>query len=290
MARCADVMTREPVCGEPADSIVISHSTWQNYFASDPNILGSSITVANSQHTVIGVTRPGFSFPAGAESWEAFDAGPALTDRINFQGYLRLRPNATPESLESELDALSARLGPNTETGKPFVYVLRPLLDEVVGDLSSTVLLLSAATIILLLIACVNVANLLLSRASGRSHEIALREALGAGRFRIVRQLMTESLLLCIVGGTVGVALAYSGERLLLGHRSRRPAAPWLSEYRRNGSAVFRRRRAVHHIPGRPRSRLQVEPVAVASTRRRWWTWRFTEPDREPRVHGPGHR
>ena len=213
----AIAMGRAFAPNEPADSIVISHSTWQNYFASDPNILGSSITVANSQHTVIGVTRPGFSFPAGAESWEVFDAGPALTDRINFQGYLRLRPNATPESLESELDALSARLGPNTETGKPFVYVLRSLLDEVVGDLSSTVLLLSAATIILLLIACVNVANLLLSRASARSHEIALREALGAGRFRIVRQLMTESLLLCIVGGTVGVALAYSGERLLLG-------------------------------------------------------------------------
>jgi putative ABC transport system permease protein len=202
---------------EPADSIVISHSTWQNYFASDPNILGSSITVANGQRTVIGVARPGFSFPAGAESWEVFDAGPALTDRINFQAYLRLRPNATPERLESELAVLSAQLGPNTETGKPLVYVLRPLLQDVVGDMSSTVLLLSAATIILLLIACVNVANLLLSRANARAHEIGLREALGAGRFRIARQLMTESLLLCTVGGTLGVVLAYSGVRLLLG-------------------------------------------------------------------------
>ena len=202
---------------EPAGSIVISYSTWQNYFASDPNILGSSITVDNSQRTVVGVTRPGFSFPAGAESWESFDAGPTLTDRINFQAYLRLRPDATPESLEAELRVLSAQLGPNTETGQPLVYVLRPLLDEVVGDMGSTVLLLAAATIILLLIACVNVANLLLSRANARSHEIGLREALGAGRFRIVRQLMTESLLLCTVGGSLGVALAYSGVRLLLG-------------------------------------------------------------------------
>jgi putative ABC transport system permease protein len=202
---------------ESAGSIIISHSTWQNYFASDPNILGSSIAVDNNQRTVIGVTRPGYSFPEGAESWEVFDAGPTLTDRINFEAYLRLRPDATPESLESELAVLSTQLGPNTETGKPFTYVLRPLLDDVVGDMGSTVLLLSGATMILLLIACVNVANLLLSRAHARSHEVGLREALGAGRFRIVRQLITESLLLCTVGGTLGVALAYSGVRLLLG-------------------------------------------------------------------------
>jgi putative ABC transport system permease protein len=202
---------------EPAGSIIISHSTWQNYFGSDPDILGSSITVDNNQRTVVGVTRLGFSFPAGAESWEVFDAGPAVTDRINFQGYLRLRPAVTPVQLQTELAVLSTQLGPNTETGKPLVYVLRPLMDEVVGDLGSTVLLLSGATIILLLIACVNVANLQLSRANARSHEIGLREALGAGRSRIVRQLMTESLLLCTVGGALGMALAYSGVRLLLG-------------------------------------------------------------------------
>ncbi|HEU4694759.1 MAG TPA: ABC transporter permease, partial [Vicinamibacterales bacterium] len=202
---------------EPQGSIVISHSTWQNYFASDPNIVGASITVDNGQRTVVGVARPGFSFPAGAESWEIFDAGPTLADRINFLGYVRLRPQATAEGLASELAVLSSRLGPNTETGKPLVYAVRPLLDEVVGDMSATVLLLSGATLILLLIACVNVANLQFSRANVRSHEIGLREALGAGRFRIVRQLMTESLLLCTVGGTLGVVLAYSGVRVLLG-------------------------------------------------------------------------
>jgi putative ABC transport system permease protein len=112
---------------------------------------------------------------------------------------------------------LSTQLGPNTETGKPLIYVLRPLLDDVVGDMRSTVWLLSAATIVLLLIACVNVANLLLSRANARLHEIGLREALGAGRFRIVRQLMTESLILCAIGGVSGVVLAYAGLRVLLG-------------------------------------------------------------------------
>ena len=213
----AMAMGRAFAAQEPADSIVISHSTWEKYFASDPNIVGSSVTIDNSQRTVVGVRRPGFSFPAGAESWQVFDAGPNLTDRINFQAYLRLRPTATPAHLEAELAVLSGQLGPNTEIGKPLVYVLRPLMDDVVGDLGSTVLLLSGATIILLLIACVNVANLLLTRANARSHEIGLREALGAGRSRIVRQLMTESLLLCTVGGTLGVALAYSGVRLLLG-------------------------------------------------------------------------
>ena len=202
---------------EPSNSIILSYSTWQNHFSSDPNIVGSSVTVDNGPRTVIGVTRSGFSFPAAAESWEIFQPGPNVTDRINFQAYLRLRPDATPKKLEAELAVLSTQLGPNTETGKPLVYVLRPLLEEVVGDMSSTVLLLSGAAIILLLIACANVGNLLLSRATARSHEFGLREALGAGRARIVRQLMTESLLLCTVGGALGVALAYSAVRLLLG-------------------------------------------------------------------------
>jgi putative ABC transport system permease protein len=202
---------------EPPNSIILSHATWEKYFGSDPNLLGSSVIVDNSQRIVVGVTRPGFSFPAGAESWQVFDVGPNLADRINFYGYLRLRPNVAPESLEAQLAVLSAQLGANAETGKPLVYVLRPLLDEVVGDLGSTVLLISGATIILLLIACVNVANLLLSRANARSHEIGLREALGAGRLRIVRQLMTESLVLCTIGGVIGIVLAYSGVRLLLG-------------------------------------------------------------------------
>lgn len=202
---------------EPPDSIVVSYSTWQKHLGSDPGIVGSSITVDNSRRTVIGVTRPGFSFPTGAETWQVFDAGPALTDRINFYGYLRLRQGVTAERLEAQLSVLSAQLGPNTESGKPLVYALRPLIEEVVGDLRSTVLLLSGAAIILLLIACVNVANLLLTRATVRSNEIGLREALGAGRWRIVRQLITENLVLCTVGGILGVALAYSGVHLLLG-------------------------------------------------------------------------
>jgi len=197
--------------------IILSHSTWQKYFGADPKIVGASVIVDNSQRTVIGVTRPGFSFPAGAESWQLFSVGPDLADRINFQGFLRLRPNATPESLNAQLAALSTQLGPNAETGKPFVYVLRPLLDEVVGDMGATVLLISGATIILLLIACVNVASLSLSRANARSHEIGLREALGAAPTRIIRQLMAESLLLCAAGGVVGLVLAYAGLRLLLG-------------------------------------------------------------------------
>src|SRR5688572_20248889 len=134
---------------EPPTSIIISHSAWEKYFGSDPNIVGSSIIVDNNQRTVVGVTRRGFSFPAGAESWQLFDPGPALTDRLNFQAYLRLRPDANAQMLEAELPVLSTQLGPNAESGKPLVYVLRPLLNEIVGDMRSTVMLLSGATVIL---------------------------------------------------------------------------------------------------------------------------------------------
>jgi len=202
---------------EPQESLVISYATWRDYFGSDPDIVGSLVTVDDSQRRVVGVTREGFRFPAGADSWQPLFLGPALDDLINFEAYLRLRPGVTAEQLRTELATLSGELGPNTETGQPLVYVLRPLLDEVVGDLGSTVRILAGATAILLLIACVNVANLLFARANARSHEIALREAVGAGRGRIIRQLLTESLLLAAVGGGLGVALASAGVQVLLG-------------------------------------------------------------------------
>lgn len=202
---------------EPEDSIVISYAAWRDYFGSDPDILGSLVTVSDSQYRVVGVAREGFRFPEGADSWQPLYMGPDLDERINFEAYLRLRPGVDPEAFRRELTALSSELGPDLETGEPLVYVLRPLLDEVVGDLGSTVGILAGATGILLLIACVNVANLLFARAKSRSQEIALREAVGAGRGRIIRQLLTESLVLAAVGGVLGVALASGAISLLLG-------------------------------------------------------------------------
>src|SRR5262245_54880686 len=220
--RFFDVFNKEIALGrgfqprESNASIVLSYSIWKNYFASNPNIIGSAIQVDNSPRTVVGVTREGFEFPRGAQIWQPLYTGPALADIVNFETYVRLRPGVTAERFRSELAALSNQLGPDPQTKKPFTYVLKPLLDEVVGDMGGTVLILSGATAILLLIACLNVANLLLSRANARAHEIGLREAVGAGRLRIIRQLLTESLLLSTIGGLLGVGLAYGGVRLML--------------------------------------------------------------------------
>jgi predicted permease len=202
---------------ERGQSVIISYSMWQNYFASDPNIVGKAIRVDNGPWTVVGVARKGFEFPKGAQGWEPLSVGGPLNDLVNFEAYLKLRPGVSPERFKSELAALSQQLGPVRETGKPLTYVLKPLKDEVVGDLGSTVLILFGATALLLLIACLNVANLLFARANGRSHEIGLREAVGAGRFRVIRQLLTESLVLSAIGGILGVGLAFAAVRLLLG-------------------------------------------------------------------------
>ena len=202
---------------EAPSSIILSYSIWQNYFASDPNIIGKAIRVDNGPRTVVGVARKGFEFPKGAQAWQPLYVGGPINDLVNFEAYLKLRPGVSPEQFKSQLSALSRQLGPVAETGKPLTYVLKPLKDEVVGDLGSTVLILSGATAILLLIACLNVANLLFARANGRSHEIGLREAVGAGRIRVIRQLLTESLVLSGIGGILGVGLAFAAVRLLLG-------------------------------------------------------------------------
>jgi putative ABC transport system permease protein len=220
--RFFDVFNQEIALGrgfqsnEPPASIIISYATWKNYFKSDPNIVGAPIRVDNSPRTVVGVVRESFEFPKGAQAWQPLYTGPALDNLVNFEAYLRLRPGVTSKAFERELAALSKQLGPLVPNGKPFTYVLRPLQEEVVGDLGSTVLILSGATTILLLIGCLNVANLLLARARARAHEIGLREAVGAGRLRIIRQLLTESLLLSTIGGLLGVGLAYAGVRLML--------------------------------------------------------------------------
>jgi predicted permease len=202
---------------EPNGSLVLSFATWRDYFDSDPEILGAAVELDNNPRTVVGVAREGFEFPSGAATWEPLRTGGDLDDSVNFEAYLRLRPGVAPESLASALPALSARLGTNAETGRPLTYALIPLRDEIVGDLGTTVVILTGATLLLLLIAAINVANLLLARARTRAREVGLRVALGAGRLRIIVQLLTESLVFAGVGGVLGVVLAVVGLRLMLG-------------------------------------------------------------------------
>lgn len=202
--------------GEPGGSIVISEATWRRLFDADPNILGAAIRVENGQRTVIGVAARGFDFPRDADAWSPLNAGGPLLNLINYEGYLRLRPGVSQEQFEAQLPALSSQLGPFGATKQPVRFVLHSLLDDIVGDLRPTVLILSGATGILLLIACLNVVNLLLSRATARGREAAIREALGARRGRILWQLLTEGIVLSTIGGILGMALSYAGVGMLM--------------------------------------------------------------------------
>jgi putative ABC transport system permease protein len=191
---------------------VLSYQTWRDVFGADPDILGKSINMGSGPLTVLGVAAPGFEFPVGTALWTkiytARDAGgDGSLPLFNMPGYVRANPGVSAGQVQAELDLFEGRLDP-WPGGRRLELVAQPLLEEVVGDLKPTLVIVSGATAVLLLIACINVANLLLARGVVRASEFALREAIGARRSRMFRQLMTESLVLCGVGGVLGLGLA----------------------------------------------------------------------------------
>jgi putative ABC transport system permease protein len=200
--------------GDDFDKTVLSYQTWRDVFASDPDIVGSTIQVGGADLTVIGVAGEGFEYPIGTAMWSKIFTGPGSENLFNMEGYVRVRPGVTGAQLREELDAIASGL-PIRRGDRPLETAVRPLLEEIVGDLKGTLFVVSGATAILLLIACLNVANLLLTRGVVRVGEIALREALGARRGRIFRLLMTESLVLCVLGGALGLSLALGAVRIL---------------------------------------------------------------------------
>jgi putative ABC transport system permease protein len=200
--------------GNPNDEIlvVISHALWRSRPGEDPNIVGRTITIEGGPVTVIGVAPPDFDFPGSSVAWMAMDTNVSDFGRgvRIFDVFGRLRPGADVPSAQGELDVIADRLeteypGPNTGFGA----TMAPLQEAIVGDLGPAIIILFGAAGVLLLIACANVANLLLARASARSREMSLRSALGAGRWRITRQLLTESIVLAGVGTIGGLILAY---------------------------------------------------------------------------------
>ena len=207
---------------EPSDNYrntILSYQTWRDVFGSDPNILGRPINVGSGPLTVIGVAAEGFEFPVGTGMWTLIFTGrDGGMDRplplFNMPGYVRAVPGVSAAQVQAELDVFAGRLDAWPD-GRALEFVAQPLLEEVVGDLRATLLIVSGATAVLLLIACINVANLLLARGVVRSTEFALREALGARRWRVFRQLMTESFVLCAAGGILGLALALGAIQLL---------------------------------------------------------------------------
>ena len=208
-------ITREDAVQGAAPVAVLSHALWTAAYGGRPEVIGTSINYGDRPVRVIGVARADFNVPAGTAVW--YNAWMPETIGHYFEGYVRLKPGVTVASIRGPLDQAMETLGrkyPDQNTGR--AYALRPLLDATVGDLGPILLILFGATALLLVLAAANVTNLVLVRSTGRAREIAVRAALGAGRGRIVRQLVEESFLLSACGGLAGIAAAYADVRLLM--------------------------------------------------------------------------
>lgn len=204
---------------------LVSDRLWRTRFGSDPSLVGKTIDLNGRRREVIGIMRPGYNFPSpDVDVWLPYQLDPSSP---NFGGHhinaiARLAPGATIQSALAETEALVARFpevgyGPrwmkNVFSGKAYVH---PYREDLVGNVRQTLLILFGTVGFVLLIACSNVANLFLLRSEARTRETAVRIALGAGRGRIIRYVVAESLVLALAGGAAGVLLAYLGTKLLV--------------------------------------------------------------------------
>ncbi|HEX4231962.1 MAG TPA: ABC transporter permease [Bryobacteraceae bacterium] len=208
--------------------VILSHELWVSRFASRPDILGRKVVLNGEPYTVAGVMAPGFQHPGNeyqplaygkqVDVWTPFrfDGNPAFRGSHFLDGIGRLRMGVSAAQARAELGSVMTQMGREHEGDRGWRVILTPLHTEIVGGTQRLLWTLLGSVIVVLLIACVNAANLLLARASIRGREFAVRSALGARRSRLIRLLLTESILLSIIGAALGVCIAFAGVKILV--------------------------------------------------------------------------
>jgi len=202
-----------------AAAALISHSYWQSHFGGSRAVLGRRVRIADQALTIVGVLPPGFHFPESSDIWRPLDAVDRTLPRAShsFFAIARLKPGARLEQAQTQLTSIAGRLAQHyPDSNKEVSVRATGMRDDMVIEVRLTLYLLLGAVCLVLLIACANVATLLLAKATSRTREIAIRAAIGARRGRIIRQLMTESLLLALLAGGAGLIVAAVGLRALI--------------------------------------------------------------------------